>query len=48
MPYEQQKREQDLDMPSLAEMTAAAITLLSKGDTGFFLLVGGGLLNLLP
>ncbi|CAL4129111.1 unnamed protein product, partial [Meganyctiphanes norvegica] len=42
LPYEHVKEEEELDIPTLAEMTEKAITMLQKGDNGFFLLVEGG------
>lgn len=42
LPYEHEKRQQHLDIPTLAEMTKEAINVLAKGEEGFFLLVEGG------
>lgn len=39
VPYEHEKREKKLDIPTLAEMTKKAIEILSKGEKGYFLLV---------
>lgn len=39
MPYEHEKRDKHLDIPTLAEMTKKAIEVLSKGEEGYFLLV---------
>ncbi|KAK4310261.1 hypothetical protein Pmani_018154 [Petrolisthes manimaculis] len=40
--YEYFKRENALDVPTLAEMTQAAIHMLQQEDKGYFLLVEGG------
>ncbi|XP_071534051.1 alkaline phosphatase-like [Panulirus ornatus] len=42
MPYEYEKRDNNLDVPTLAEMTETAIKLLSQEPKGFFMLVEGG------
>ncbi|KAF2356190.1 Alkaline phosphatase [Trinorchestia longiramus] len=42
LPYEFEKREKSLDVPTLADMTKKAIEVLRRGDDGFFLLVEGG------
>ncbi|CAL4060358.1 unnamed protein product [Meganyctiphanes norvegica] len=42
LPWEHVKVEDELDIPTLAEMTKKAITMLQKGDNGFFLMVEGG------
>lgn len=39
MPYEHEKKNLGLDVPTLAQMTEKAINILSAGDKGFFLLV---------
>lgn len=39
IPYEYRKRKYHLDLPTLSEMTEAAIKVLKHGDKGFFLLV---------
>ena len=39
VPYEYLKRELALDLPTLSEMTEAAINVLSRGSEGFVLLV---------
>lgn len=45
MPYALSSPLPDADIPTLAEMTAAAITELSHGPKGYFLLVEGGLID---
>lgn len=42
VPYEHEKREKNLDIPTLAEMTKKAIEILREGENGYFLLVEGG------
>jgi len=42
MAYELDRVKQKLDEPSLADMTAKALAVLSKNDKGFFLMVEGG------
>ncbi|XP_064108445.1 alkaline phosphatase-like [Macrobrachium nipponense] len=42
VPYEYEKVEKNLDIPTLAEMAAAAIKILKNGPNGYFLLVEGG------
>lgn len=42
MAYELDRVQQGLDQPSLAEMTQTALTILSKNNNGFFLMVEGG------
>lgn len=42
MDYEYDRVTDKADQPSLVEMTKAAITLLQRGDKGFFLVVEGG------
>lgn len=39
MPYEHHKLEHNLDLPTLAEMTTAAIQILQQEQEGYFLLV---------
>jgi len=41
MAYEIDRVQQELDEPSLAEMTAAALEMLSRNENGFFLSVEG-------
>jgi len=45
MQYEWHKRQNNLDVPTLAEMTSAAIEVLQRGPDGFFLLVEGGMID---
>jgi alkaline phosphatase len=40
-----QEREGSATIPSLAEMTGAALTVLSRNEKGFFLMVEGGLID---
>ncbi|XP_063536852.1 membrane-bound alkaline phosphatase-like [Cydia strobilella] len=40
--YEAEVREANLDKPTLAELTEAAISVLSKNPRGFFLFIEGG------
>lgn len=42
LPYEYEKIEKNLDVPTLAEMTKAALEILERGSEGYFLLVEGG------
>lgn len=42
VPYEYEKIEKNLDIPTLSEMAKTAINLLKEGPNGFFLLVEGG------
>jgi len=42
MDYELDRKNKALDQPSLAEMTAKAIEVLSKNANGYFLMVEGG------
>ncbi|WP_286185801.1 alkaline phosphatase [Acidovorax cavernicola] len=42
MAYELDRVKQNLDQPSLSEMTEKALGVLSKNDKGFFLMVEGG------
>ncbi|XP_045126148.1 alkaline phosphatase-like isoform X1 [Portunus trituberculatus] len=40
--YEHEKRDKNLNVPTLANMTKAALEILGKGPEGYFLLVEGG------
>lgn len=42
MAYELDRVDQNLDQPSLADMTSKALDVLSRNDKGFFLMVEGG------
>jgi alkaline phosphatase len=42
MAYELDRVNQNLDQPSLSQMTSKALGVLSKNDKGFFLMVEGG------
>ncbi|KAK7065464.1 hypothetical protein SK128_010051 [Halocaridina rubra] len=42
IPFEYEKVKKNLDIPTLAEMTVAAINVLERGPNGYFLLVEGG------
>ena len=46
VPYEYAKREQNLDIPTLSDMTSRAIEVLQQGEEGFFLLVSKFIINL--
>ncbi|CAL4067168.1 unnamed protein product, partial [Meganyctiphanes norvegica] len=48
MPYEHAKKINNMDIPTLPEMTEKAIKLLSKGDKGYFLLLEPGHLGRPP
>nr|XP_045611120.1 alkaline phosphatase, tissue-nonspecific isozyme-like isoform X2 [Procambarus clarkii] len=42
VPYEYEKKSKNLDVPTLAQMTEAAIKILRQEPKGYFLLVEGG------
>nr|XP_053626772.1 LOW QUALITY PROTEIN: alkaline phosphatase 4-like [Cherax quadricarinatus] len=48
MPYEYEKREKKLDVPTLEDMTRAAIEILQQEPQGYFLLVEGGRIDHAP